>query len=167
MDNIVIEPLSKALHNRNSFDCGMQELNQFLKTCANQNQENHISKTFVAVRPPKKRDILGFYTLAAGQISFDQLPDKQKHPRYPVSIARLARLAVDLKYQGTGLGGYLLHDALQKIKAASDVVGIFAVVVDAKNKDAKSFYEHYGFMELKNPDMALFLPMETINKLFH
>ena len=46
------------------------------------------------------------------------------------------------------------------------MVGIFAVVVDAKNKHAQSFYEHYGFMELKNPDLALFLPMKTIKKLF-
>jgi len=163
--DIIIEPLHKS-HNRNAFDCGIEDLNQFLKKYANQNQKNNISKTFVALRLPKKKDILGFYTLASGQINLDQLPDKQKHPRHPVSIARLARLAVDLKAQGEGIGGYLLYDALQKIKAASDMVGIFSVVVDAKDESAQSFYENYGFMELKNPDMALFLPMKTINKLF-
>lgn len=164
MDSIIIEPLNKS-HNRSIFDCGIVELNQFLKKYSNQNQKNNISKTFVAIRPPKK-DILGFYTLTTGQINFDQLPDEKKHPHYPVSIARLARLAVDLKVQGKGIGGDLLYDALQKIKAASDMIGIFAVVVDAKDKNAESFYKHYGFMELKNPDMALFLPMKTINKLF-
>ena len=165
MDGIIIEPLNRS-HNRNSFDCGIAELNGFLTKFANQNQKNSISKTFVAIQPPNKKDILGFYTLTTGQINFSQLPDQQKHPRHPVSIARLARLAVNLKAQGKGVGGNLLFDALEKVKVASNMIGIFAVVVDAKDKNAQSFYKHYGFVELKNPDMALCLPMKTINKLF-
>lgn len=163
--DIVIEPLHKS-HHREAFDCGVVELNQFLKKYAHQNQKNSISKTFVAIDQQKKNEVLGFYTLASGHIHLDQLPKKQKHPEHPVSIARLARLAVDLKSQGNGIGSYLLYDALQKIKAASNIIGIFTVVVDAKDEKAKSFYERYGFIELQNPAMTLFLPMKTINKLF-
>lgn len=168
MDTI-FEPLDNS-HNRNDFDCGVDELNQFFKKYAFQNQKKNINKTFVAVhktiKNQTKKDILGFYTLTSGHIDVIQLPKKQKHPQHPVSIARLARLAVNLKSRGQGIGGHLLYDALQKIKSASDMVGIFAVVVDAKDEKAKAFYEHYGFIELQNPKLTLFLPMKTINKLF-
>ena len=165
---IKIERLER-FHNRNDFDCGVKELNNFLTKYSFQNQKSHISKTFVAVDDEQatanEKNVLGFYTLSTGQINFDVLPKGIKHPRYPVSIARLARLAVDLKCQGRGVGGFLLHDALQKIKTVSQVVGIFAVVVDAKDAKAKSFYERYGFVSLQETDLTLCLPMKVIDQL--
>ncbi len=163
---IKIEPLER-LHNRNDFDCGIKELNNFLRKYSFQNQKSNISKTFIAVdsEQPAAKDVLGFYTLSTGQINFDVLPKGVKHPRYPVSIARLARLAIDLKYQGRGVGRFLLYDALQKIKTISQMVGIFAVVVDAKDAKAKSFYERYGFVSLQDSDLTLCLPMKVIDRL--
>jgi len=167
--DINIEVLDKT-HYRDGFDCGVGELNTFLKKYARQHQKNSISKTFVAVpvsaAGKANKEVLGYYTLSSGQIDQSQLPVTKKHPRHPVSIARLARLAVDLKSQGDGVGGSLLYDALNKAKAASDMMGIYAVIVDAKDNSTKAFYEHYGFIELQNPDLTLFLPMKTIHKLF-
>ncbi|MCP4475545.1 MAG: GNAT family N-acetyltransferase [Gammaproteobacteria bacterium] len=165
---IKIEPLARP-HNRHDFDCGIEELNMFLRKYSFQNKKSHISKTFVAVDDEQtaltKKDVLGFYTLSAGQINFEALPKAVKHPRYPVSIARLARLAVDLKHQGKGVGGFLLYDALQKIKTVSQTIGVFAVVVDAKDVKAKSFYEKYGFVSLQETDLTLCLPMKVLDKL--
>ena len=114
---LIIEPLDKCLHERNVFDCGVEELNKYLKNHAGQNQQNNISKIFVAVTDglyliPKP--ILGYYTLSAGHILWDQLPDKlkQRLPKYPIPIARIGRLARDLTYRGTGIGEFLLYDAL-------------------------------------------------------
>lgn len=165
--DIKIELLDRT-HHRDEFDCGVDELNTFLKKYSFQNQKNHINKTFVAMDAAvikNEKNILGFYTLSTGQISFDALPKTMKHPKYSVSVARLARLATDLKYQGKGVGGFLLHDALQKIKIAAEMIGIFAVVVDAKNIKAKSFYQHYGFVSLQNTDLTLCLPITVLEKL--
>ena len=167
--DIEIESLHNH-HDRDMFDCGVHELNVFLKKYANQNQKNHISKTFIAVdaatkNSAHKKEILGFYSIATGQINFDQLPPAMKHPKYPVSIARLARLAVDLKHQGKGVGGFLLGDALEKIRVASQMVGIFAIVVDAKDDKAKSFYQSYGFIALEDTALTLFLPMEMLERV--
>jgi GNAT superfamily N-acetyltransferase len=166
--DINIELLDRT-HNRDEFDCGVEELNTFLKKYSFQNQKNHINKTFVAIEAASdkknEKSILGYYTLSTGKISFDSLPKQIKHPKYPVSIARLARLATDLKYQGQGVGGFLLYDALQKIKIASEMIGIFAVVVDAKDVKAKSFYQHYGFLLLQDTDLTLCLPMKMLEKL--
>lgn len=161
---INIELLDHA-HDRDAFDCGVEALNTFLKKYSFQNQKNHISKTFVVVDKNFNKQILGFYTLSTGQIQFDSLPKNLKHPKYPVSIARLARLATDLNHQGQGVGGFLLYDALQKIKKAAELVGIFAVVVDAKDDKAKSFYQRYGFVSLQETDLTLCLPMKMIEKL--
>lgn len=158
---LIIESLANS-HQRSDFDCGVEELNNFLKKYSFQNQKNHISKTFVAV---DNNQIVGFYTLSTGQINFDVLPKEIKHPKYPVSIARLARLAVDLKRQGQGIGAFLLHDALQKIKIAANVVGIFAIVVDAKDAKAKSFYERYGFVTLQDSNLTLCLPTKVLDSL--
>lgn len=167
--DIKIEPLSRS-HDRGEFDCGVKELNDFLKKYALQNQKNHLSRTFVATTPGQEKctskdGILGFYTLSIGDMDYNLLPGDIRHPKYPVSIARLARLAVDLKNKGRGIGGFLLHDALQKIKSASKSVGIFAVVVDAKDIGAKSFYKHYGFVSLEDTDLTLVLPMKVIEDI--
>lgn len=156
-------------HDRANFNCGVPPLNRFLKKYALQNQTRHISKTFVAVHNQhttlEKQRVLGFYTLSTGQIRVEALPDGVKHPKYPVSIARLARLAVDLDYQAKGIGGFLLHDALQRVKTVAKSVGIFAVVVDAKDAKAQSFYKQYGFSDLQEAGLSLFLPMKTLEQL--
>ena len=162
-----LEALAK-FHNRGDFDCGIKELNNFSKKNSFQNQKKHISKTFVVVdelAKPNAEDVIGFYTLSTGQITFDSLPQGIKHPRYPVSVVRVARLAVDLRYQGMGVGGLLLYDALQRIRSVSQEIGIFAIVVDAKDTKAKSFYERYGFISLQDTDLTLCLPIKVIEQL--
>jgi len=165
--NLIIEQLDTVLHDLKSFDCGVEELNVFLKQHANQNQIKNISKTYiavVAVSADEHKEIYGYYTLSAGHIQCDQLPEniKSKLPKYPIPIGRIGRLAVDKKYKGKGVGSFLLHDALTKVLHIAEKMGIFAVVVDAKNDDAKSFYKNYGFTELQGSELTLFLTMSTI-----
>ena len=165
--DLIIEQLNTALHDRKTFDCGIEELNIFLKKHANQNQTKNISKTYVAVVAVSANDhkkIYGYYTLSAGHIQCDQLPEdiKLKLPKYPIPIGRIGRLAVDKEYKGQGIGGFLLHDALTNILNIADKMGVFAVVVDAKNEDAKSFYTKYGFAELQESALTLFLTIDTI-----
>lgn len=165
--DLIIEQLDPALHNRKAFDCGVEELNIFLMQHANQNQTKNISKTYVAVVAVSAHDrkkIYGYYTLSAGHIQCDQLPVniKSKLPKYLIPIGRIGRLAVDKEYKGQGIGGFLLHDALTNVLNIADKIGVFAVVVDAKNEAAKSFYEKYGFIKLQESELTLFLPIDTI-----
>lgn len=167
--DLIVEPLNTAVHDRNSFDCGIQELNLFLQQQANQNQHKHISKTHVAVaydgKDPFKK-IYGFYTLSAGQIHITDLPGeiRAKIPRYPIPIVRIGRLAVDKAYRKQGIGGFLLFDAFSKVLTIADQIGLFSVVVDAKNQAAKAFYQGYGFSELQDSTLTLFLTLNTIKE---
>jgi GNAT superfamily N-acetyltransferase len=165
--DLIIEQFDSALHDRKAFDCGVAELNIFLKQHANQNQTKNISKTYVAVvavSVDDRKKIYGYYTLSAGHIQCDQLPEsiKSKLPKYPIPIGRIGRLAVDKEYKGQGIGGFLLHDALTSLLNIADKMGVFAVLVDAKNDDAKLFYKKYGFIELQGSGLTLFLTTDTI-----
>lgn len=165
--DLFTEQLDKDLHDRSSFDCGVIELNNFLKLHANQNQSKNLSKTYVAVLPHKTKSlkpILGYYTLSSGQVNCEQLPEniKIKLPKHPVPVARIGRLAVDKDYKKQGIGSFLLHDAFSSILGIAKKIGTFAVVVDAKNDKAKAFYKKYGFLGLQESALTLFLPIKTI-----
>lgn len=170
--DLITEQLDVDFHDRASFDCGVEELNIFLRQHANQNQSKNVSKTFVAVvavlpDSNHQKKIYGYYTLSAGQIYMDNLPEKikSKLPRYPVPIARIGRLAIDENYKNRGFGSFLLYDVLIKILEIAKKIGIFAVVVDAKNENSKSFYKQYGFCELQGSELTLFLTVKTIESI--
>lgn len=150
---------------REDFDCGEERLNVYLHRYARQNHEKNIARTFVAV--DDKRRVLGYYSLASASIEFESLPagHARRLPRYPIPAVRIARLAVDRSMQGKGLGARLLVDALRRILMVSAEVGVHAILVDAKNDKAREFYRRYGFIELRDEPMTLFLPLETVRAL--
>jgi GNAT superfamily N-acetyltransferase len=160
-----IEPLGKH-HRREKFDCGEESLNTFLRAHAGQNARKDISRTYVAVAEATGA-VAGYYTLSSGSVAFENLPDEAagRLPRYPVPVAHLGRLAVDLQYRGQGLGGILLVDALKRVLSSANQIGIYAVTVEALNATAKQFYEAHGFLKLRDDEKHLFLPMATIRKL--
>lgn len=149
---------------RESFDCGVLALNNFLKSKARQNQSVGFNKTFVAIQSEdNKKVILGFYSLSMGEIDLSSLPETflKKLPKHPVPVARMGRLAVDSSTKGMGLGKLLLVDAMKRVQRASELVGVYALLVDAKDDSAKQFYKKYGFIELVDESMTLFLPLSA------
>lgn len=158
--------LLDARHVRQAFDCGEETLNTFLYAQAGQNARRDISRTYVAL-PPESDAVIGYYTLSSGSVAFANLPDvlAKRLPKYPIPTAHLGRLAVDRRYQGQGLGGILLVDALKRVRDTADRIGIHAVTVDAMNVKVKRFYEGFGFLPLLDDELHLFLPMATIRKL--
>ena len=166
MGNFEFHTLQKSFA-REAFACGAPELNSFLKTRARQNQAVGFNKTFVLIRSgDNAKQILGYYSLSMGELSLASLPAAltKKLPKHPVPVARMGRLAVDLSAQGQGLGKLLLVDAMKRIQAAAASVGVYAMVVDAKDESAKCFYEKYGFIALADASMTLFLPLASFPK---
>jgi len=163
----IMTPLEKKHHNRTHFDCGESALNEYLHKFASQNAAQDISRTFVMVSTIESQTILGFYTLNVGQIDFESLPPHltKKIPRYPIPTARLARLAVDKSMQGQHLGQKLLMDALRRCAKISQEIGLFGIVVDAKHDKAKKFYQKYGFVEIQNQPLTLFIRLSTVLKI--
>ena len=166
MSEWTVERLDRS-HERGGFSCGKGPLDEFLKRLVSQYERRNIGRTYVAVRRGEKR-VLGYYTLAAGSISFKNLPPsgRRKLPRHPVPVILLARLAVDQSVRGMGLGEFLLVDALVRSAESAEAIGAYAVEVKAKDEKAKSFYEKYGFIPLVDSPLHLYLPIVTIRRAF-
>jgi predicted GNAT family N-acyltransferase len=158
---ITIEQLSSH-HNRQDFDCGVEELNSYLQRYSGQHERKSIGRTYVATKKNDDR-VIGYYTIASSAVAFDIVPDRL--PRHPVPVALIGRLAVDKNARRQRLGETLLVHVLRSAHRAAKIVGIYAVVVDALNEPAKSFYLKYGFNELMDDRLHLYLPMKVIEKL--
>jgi len=155
-----VEPLSGG-HDRSKFISGSEPLDRYLRYQASQDVRRHIATCFVAV-DLESQETAGYYTLSATSIPLEGLsPDVvRKLPRYPiVPAALLGRLAVATSHQGEGLGPALLADAIMRIARAE--LGIFAIVVDAKDAEATRFYERHGLRLLADEAHRLCLPMAT------
>jgi GNAT superfamily N-acetyltransferase len=134
-------------------------LDRYFREQASQDVRWRATACFVA-REIESDRIAGFYTLAASGVLLAQTPVRlaKRLPRYPsVPVARLGRLAVAVAYRGRKLGGALLWDAIQR--AGRSEVAVYALVVDAKDEDAKGFYLHHGFGELSGAPRTLILPL--------
>lgn len=155
-----IEPLT-ANHDRSGFESGSETLDRYFRVQVSQDIKRRIATCFVAV-DTQSGDIAGFYTLTAAGVALDGLPAAlvKKLPRYPmVPAALLGRLAVARTCQRQGLGAALLVDAL--LRTARTELGVFAMLVDAKDEAAQRFYEHYGFVPLPGEERRLCLPIAT------
>lgn len=165
--------LDKSLHERNSFDCGAIELNEFIQLFAARHREAGISKTMVLpeqVAAGQKPRICAFYTLSHTQIERETLPESlaKKLPKYPVPVMLIAQLAIHKNVQGQGLGKVSLICALRHCLRINAHLPSYAVVVDALGEDVKAFYEQYGFqiLDRHNGRVRLYLPMKTVEQLF-
>jgi GNAT superfamily N-acetyltransferase len=161
-----IELLAKC-HDREGFECGGEPLNLFLKQTARQHAARGISRTFVLVEEDasEPKPILGFFSLNICQIKAETLPEEEakKLPR-DVSGIRLGRLAVAKQYQRQGIGKTLLVAALGKFMEIFKTAGGIGLFVDAKDCDARRYYEQFGFVSLPSNELELFLPVKTIQE---
>lgn len=157
-----IEPLSST-HDRKRFSCGTESLDRYFAQQASQDVRKRATACFVAVDVDDVNGaIAGYYTLAAGSIALTDLPEAlaRKLPRYPsVPVARLGRLAIDQAYQGRKLGAALLWDAAQRV-STSDLMA-YALVVDAKDENAQSFYLHHEFVTFGSLPLQLLMPIAS------
>ncbi|MEL5848173.1 MAG: GNAT family N-acetyltransferase [Candidatus Igneacidithiobacillus chanchocoensis] len=155
----LVAPLDDT-HERNSFCSGSEPLDRYLRERVTQDIRRRVTACFVALTSEQR--IAGYYTLAAASLLLADLPTTtaKKLPRYPtVPVVRMGRLAVDKAFQGQGLGGALLADALER--TARSEVAAYALLVDAKEERAAAFYRHHGFLALPDLALTLFLPLTS------
>ena len=163
----VIEPLGKN-HNRAAFSCGNEELDSYLKRLATQDERRNLARVFVLIGDDPDT-IAGFYSLTSTKIDIGDLPEnrakKLPHGRV-IPGALIGQLAVSTDFQGQRLGEFILIDALKRLVEADKRSAVYAVIVDAIDESAISFYGKYNFLRFPNLSDKLFLPIETARRLF-
>ena len=154
-----------AQHDRSAFDSGVEPLDRYFRVQAGQDARKSMAAPFVLVLP--NGAVGGYYTLSATSVNLAELPAQitRKLPRYPlVPATLLGRLAVDRRHQGKGYGRFLLADAL--FRSVRSEIASFAVIVDAKDVNARRFYERESFLPFPDQPMKLFRRMADLEQLF-
>ena len=155
-DGFRLERLARG-HARKGFRSGQADVDDWLATQALQNQDKHLSVTKVLLS--ESGEIVGYYTLATGQVDFGDLPPElaKKLPRRKLPVAVLAWLGVSADHHGEGLGRLLLAQSLRDCYEAGLTFAFVAVILDCINDAAKAFYQHFDFHELPGHPYRLFL----------
>lgn len=150
-----------ANHVTTGFDCGSEDLNRYLLKYALQNTRADGAVTRVTTRDGR---VVGYYSLAAGAAEQEEAPTRVKKglAKHPIPLVILARLAVDRTAQGAGLGEALLKDAVVRVSAAADLIGVRALIAHAKDEKAKAFYERFDFEPSPTDPLHMFLLMKDI-----
>jgi len=156
-------PLTVA-HDLSQFDCGVPVLNDWLKQRALKN-ESRFSRTYVVC---DGNVVVAYFCIAAGSVERAAAPGKvRRNAPDVIPISVIGRLAVSRAYSGRGLGADILSDALRRVAVASQSIGIGAVLVQAKDDNAKRFYMACAeFIEYPADSRTLFLPIETLIAAF-
>lgn len=150
------------------FDCGDEPLNNYLRRHAGINQQkSSIGVTYVAVDEAAPAVVLGYFTLAASSIPRDRIPKKLVRglPAYDLPLILLARLAVDRRFAGRGLGRALLFDAFRIALLVANEIGCRYLVTDAY-RDKVAWYAKYGFIPIEGASedgpQKMFIDIRTI-----
>ncbi|OZI45876.1 hypothetical protein CAL25_21900 [Bordetella genomosp. 5] len=150
---------------RDGFRCGVDALDQYLRSGLGQDAARHIAHGFLLIDTGER--IAGFYTLAAASVMLQDLPVAwlRRVPKYrSIPAAIIGRFALDSAFQGLGLGEVMLVDALERV-VRSDLAA-WLVLVEAKDIRVVRFYQKYGFLALHDQEpLRLFLPTASVRAL--
>ncbi len=154
----------RSNHLMEAFDCGKEELNRYLLRYAWQNQQAGAAQTYLGLVDD---EVVGYHTLAVGQVNREDAPERLTKglARHPIPVMLLARLAVDKRWHGRGVGKALLKDAMQRTLQAADIAGIRAFAVHAKDDDTRAFYQRFDFISSLTDPMHLFVLLKDVRRL--
>ncbi len=161
---MILKPIEEiSEEDLKSFSCGNNDLDNFLRKNALNNEKKGFGRTFLL---EDMNEIVGFFTLCSASIKYQEFSDCDdvSLPRYPIPCIRIARLGVKKEKHRKGYGKALLKEAFLKILSVADIVGIRLIVIDAK-ESSTSFYEKFGFLKLHDDKLSYFLLVDTLKQI--
>ena len=169
----VIEPLDPTRHDRSSFSCGVEQVDNFFKKTANKLVKADNLRVFVML--DEAGELVGFYAINAHAVDYSQLPQRYARNRPghgSIPAVYISMIGVDARFAGRGYGGDLLVDCLTRIVRVADSIGVSVVMLDVLDcgdpelvEKRKRLYASYGFMPLPSNPMRLFFPIATVRQL--
>jgi GNAT superfamily N-acetyltransferase len=149
------------------FDCGKPSLTDWLHRYARQAQASGSARTFVVVDKTAARQVVGYYSLAVGQVDTVEVPERIRKGmgQYPIPVILLARLAVDARYHRQGIGAGMLRDAIARAITISEQAGVRALMTHPIDEDAAKFYLEFGFVPSPAGENMLLLLLKDAQRL--
>ncbi|WP_158969897.1 GNAT family N-acetyltransferase [Chachezhania sediminis] len=169
----VIEPFDPSRHDRKAFSCGVEQVDNYFQKTANKLAKADNVRLYVMVAADGA--VIGFYALNAHAVDYGELPAKYARTRPAhgsIPAAYISMIGRDQKFRGGSYGGDLLVDALRRISAAADAIGVAVVMLDVLDcgdpervARRKALYESYGFQSLPSNPLRMFMPVSVVRKL--
>ncbi len=154
----------EATDNTAGFDSGEESLDRYLADRALTNHLADLGRCYVCVDGDTDK-VLGYYTLSAVAVEHADLPGKvRRNAPNPVPAVLMGRLAIDTKAQGSGLGRFLVRDAILSTLAAADRIGVRILLVHALHEQAATFYEKLGFNRSPTDQLHLYVLLADARK---
>jgi len=162
--------IEKAQHDTKNFDCGKLSMNHYLHRFSHKHSKLGLSETYVLTTDTinnQKQQIASYFTLAGSTITKDSIAWKSSLPSYPIAVILLARLAVDVKFQGKKIGKKALIAALRKAYKLSEIgLSAYGLILDVLDEEALAFYQQFNFFDpLSDNPMKLFVGMNVLKDL--
>lgn len=156
------EPLGPG-HVLEGFNCGRASLDVWLRKHARAAAAAGSARTYVIVDSDQDR-VVGYHALTAGNVERHAASARvlKGMPRHPVPVVLLARLAVDASVTGRGVGAWLLRDAMTRTLAASETIGVRAMLVHAIDENAREFYIRHGLEPSPTDPLHLMILIKDI-----
>ena len=117
-------------------------------------EKDLLARTYLALDAgmgtPRLAGYFSLATVSVDRAAVARLPELDRLPRFPIPGILLARLAVDTRVRGQGLGRYLFEEALGLTLqlAQTGPVAFRLFVTDALDAEAAQFYHHFGLAPL-------------------
>lgn len=169
----IIEPFDPERHDRASFSCGVEQVDNYFQKTANKLAKAGNVRLFVMVSPDGA--LIGFYAINAHAVNYADLPSRYARTRPAhgnIPAAFISMIGRDQRFRGAGYGSDLLVDALDRIARAADTLGIAVVLLDVLHcgdldrvARRKALYESFGFTPLASNPLRMFLPVTTVRSL--
>lgn len=121
------------------------------------------ARTYVICERAQPTRVIGYYAISTAMEERHALPTAKlrRHLPHQVPLLLIGRLALDNSVQGRGLGADLLADAIRRCCAASEIVGVRAIIAHAIDDDAVRFYRRHGFVLSPLGERVMLLPIEA------
>lgn len=167
LKNITVTPLNELQIKRDSFSCSVKALQDYFHRYASQDVKKGLATCYVLIDKQQSK-IIGYYTLSSLSIPITEVPKERLKTSIPYGIipaVLMGRLAIDDNFKQQGYGKFLLIDAIHRIR--NNAVGSALLIVEAKDDNTASFYNHFGFIEfteLEAKYRKLFYPLKNIIK---
>ncbi|MGJ6965534.1 GNAT family N-acetyltransferase [Streptosporangium sp. G11] len=147
-------------HDLSAFDCSVPVMNEWLVRMALRAQRSDTARTYVWSAPDSHR-VVAYFSVTPTEVRRAEVGGSLSGGVSIVPGYLLARLALDRRLHGQGLGADLLVNAISKIVSASETAGGRVIVVDAIDGRAADFYASHGFTPVKNDSHRLVMKMAT------
>lgn len=149
-------------HDLSTFDCGRVELSDWLRERALDSEREFFARTIVVAVGTA---VVGYYCICAGSVARIEAPGQvRRNAPEQIPVVLIGRLAVDVDWQGRGLGEDLLLDAYHRTLQVSEIVGIRTILVHALDEDAAKFWRRMEFLPYSNDSLTFFQPLKNVIK---